>query len=309
MALPRPNVKVIDISNWQPDRVLNYALMKTDGIVGIIAKAGEGMFADASYISHRQSAHANGYLFDAYWFLRPGNMIAMAGRFVAVAQPDASMRLWADHEDPRVTLTDLLVFCTEVSRLTGRKCGIYSGFLIKQQLAGRVDVRFAAFPLWSADYESQDHINPTWSRATFWQCAGDKLGPWGWIRIKGTPDGIDISAYDGTDDALRAEWGGALPGQPAQPSPVPGAPLAHDDAWRVTMLNKLGVTPPLVAFDDRARTALLQLLINRTLGGADATKGADGWWGVNSQAAGDTAIEKLAPVAPAPASVVGAKPA
>src|SRR5258705_932267 len=148
--MPEPiNRKVLDLSHH--NTVSDWNVVKAAGIVGIIHKATESTtYKDSNYNLTRLHANLNGLLWGAYHFLRPGDMQAQAKFFVATAQPDAKTLMAADHEDDRVSISDLEVFLEEVHVLTGQRPVLYSGNVIKEQVGVHMDEYLAQHRLWLA---------------------------------------------------------------------------------------------------------------------------------------------------------------
>jgi GH25 family lysozyme M1 (1,4-beta-N-acetylmuramidase) len=121
---------------------------------------------------------------------------------------DQNLLLALDHEDPRVPLAAVKEFLTLVKARVGRFPILYSGFLIKQQLAtaGGQDPFLAQIRFWLAQYSSAPSWPSTWVSPWLWQYTGDGngLGPHEIDGIDGT--GIDINSYQGSPAELAAEW-------------------------------------------------------------------------------------------------------
>jgi lysozyme len=196
-----PIPKVIDI--YHGDHVLSFEDIYNAGIRGVIHKATEGRtLSDSAYASRRLEALDAGMLWGAYHFLRPGDMKGQARRFVDTAQPTEATLLAADHEDPKVRLSDLLDFLVEVAAETGGvEAVIYSGFLIKEQLAGNSKM-ILPYRLWLAQYSATPKWPSIWQKPFLWQYteAGSVPG------IKGH---VDLNSFDGSDDDLMKQWSGS----------------------------------------------------------------------------------------------------
>lgn len=235
---------VIDISHYQ-QVTDGFAGAKAMGIVGVIAKATEGhSLNDAAFETHRGMARRAGLLFGAYHFLRPGDMYDQADHFLQVVGDPRGMLLALDHEDARVSLNEAQAFMMRVKEKTGAYPVLYSGALIKQQVAA---VNFSAHAspdssifwgkvrLWVAQYGTALHWpRDVWPQWWLWQYTGDGAGP-GPHDVPGVGTGIDISTFYGTPEQLRKVWatvpaaGGSVQGSP----PVKQAPLA----WWQQLLN------------------------------------------------------------------------
>jgi lysozyme len=205
--------KVIDI--YRLNEVSNLHDAVDDGIRGVIHKASEGAAQPARevprYNERRQIAADIGLLWGAYHFIRPGKILDQAHRFVDLAEPGVNTLLALDHEDPRVPLRDAVAFLQEVHRETGRMPKLYSGHVLKEQLA-RVGADVVEFlkgvPLWLAQYGAAPSWPATvWRAPWLWQFTGDGQGPLP-HHVAGVDGVCDISSYAGTDEQLTAEWAG-----------------------------------------------------------------------------------------------------
>jgi lysozyme len=214
------NRRVLDLSHH--NSITDYDAIKEAGIWGIIHKATESdYFVDDDYEPRRREFIERGFLWGAYHFLRPGNMIEQARFFIDTAGNDPSYLYCPDHEDDGVSLSDLKEFCREIERLTGRTGALYSGHVIKEQLSGRDDY-LATWRLWLCHYSN----TPSWPTSTWpqwylWQYGDGTAGP----PPQGCPGvtgGVDVNSWNGTDDELRSSWsgGGGVPIDPTVPVPT-----------------------------------------------------------------------------------------
>jgi lysozyme len=203
---------VIDLSHW--NTVSSWSKVKGAGIMAVIHKATEGSsYIDDQYHGRKSPALAEGLLWGAYHFLRPGNMATQAQHFVDTSgQCDLYA---ADHEDPGVSLSDLKAFLSEVYELTGILPVVYSGHVIKEQVGSSSDPELAQYRLWLAQYSS----SPSWPT---------KIWPKWWIwqhTDQGDCPGIegdtDLNQYDGTAQQLVDDWVGAEPVPEPEPEPGP----------------------------------------------------------------------------------------
>jgi GH25 family lysozyme M1 (1,4-beta-N-acetylmuramidase) len=202
------NPKVVDI--YHGDNVSDFTKAYAAGYRGIIHKATEGSaMTDHAYGDRRKRAIDAGMLWGAYHFIRPGDPIAQAKRFVDAADPTPNTLLALDHEDPNVTLLTARQFLEAIEVQTGRKAVLYSGFLIKEQLANRHDMGAAAFlathRLWLSHYSPNPKWPEIWTTPWLWQFTGDGQGPQP-HDVPGLRTRIDINSYDGADDELTHEW-------------------------------------------------------------------------------------------------------
>jgi lysozyme len=193
---------VLDLSHWNGD--VDMDKIKGDGIVGIIHKATEGStYEDDTYDVHQDAAMLAGLRWGAYHFMRPGDQVEQAKRFVNFVGVDVHTLYCADYEDQAIPLSHLKVFLNKVHELTGRPPVLYSGHVLKEKLSGPDD-DLAVYPLWIAHYTNAEQ--PTWPTETWphWWL-------WQWTE-EGTCPGIegycDVNAFEGSARLLEAEWAG-----------------------------------------------------------------------------------------------------
>ena len=203
------NPVIVDLSHF--DDVRDWDAVKAFGILGVINKATEGEGSvDRTYEIRRRPARERGLHYGAYHFLRPGDPVQQADRFLEVAldvaQPD-DVLLALDHEDRRVPLNDAKRFLQRVFDRAGRRAVLYSGFLIKQQLGNRRDPFLAQHRLWLSHFSARPVAPPNWAAPWIIQFTGDGQGP-GPHAVPGIsiPGGIDLNHYGGTAQQLGEEW-------------------------------------------------------------------------------------------------------
>lgn len=198
---------VIDISHWQTVDP-GFEGARDAGIVGVIHKLTEGTgYIDPTVEARAFLADRAELAFGVYHFIRPGSISRQAQFFVETA---ASFDLDAggdllyalDHEDPAVSLDEALEFLEIVTELTGRAPVIYSGHVIKEQLAEKTDKRIYAYRLWLAQYcEAPPSLPAGFERYWLWQYTDQG-------KLPGLEPAVDLDYYDGDPATLRAEWSG-----------------------------------------------------------------------------------------------------
>src|SRR5438067_11115577 len=114
---------VIDLSHFNVNPVFKKA--KTDGIIGVIHKATQGLsFADKAYIQHRDAARAEGLLWGAYHFGTGAGGVQQADFFLQKVGADPEVLLVLDLEQnttgQSMTLDQARAFVTRVQSVTGR---------------------------------------------------------------------------------------------------------------------------------------------------------------------------------------------
>lgn len=221
--------KIIDI--YHDDNASDFGKAYAFGIRGVIHKATEGnTVTDRAYAARRPLALAAGMLWGAYHFMRPGDMVAQAKRFVAISAPDSKTLIAIDHEDGDVSLASLIQFYQALKASLAAlglrpKIKLYSGFLIKQQLPHATPAQVAILlemDLWGCEYapswkheDSADKPLP-WSDIWAWQFTGDGEGPVP-HDVPGIQTNMDISSFTPSDAALAAGW--AAVASPMIPAP------------------------------------------------------------------------------------------
>ena len=225
-----PIPKVIDLShhNTIPGDLMTTAAA---GIVGVIHKLTEGAtYVDNKVQARRYLADDAGLAWGVYHFLRPGNVKQQAKFFLdtgyALGVIDDHTALVADHEDEKVPAQDLKTFLDEVESITGRSPIVYSGHVLKDQLAGkgyRPKRR-----LWLCQYTSGTPSLPE---------GVDKYWLWQYTdkgSIPGVNSPVDLNTYDVSDAEFLASWAGA---EAPPPPPTPTKEV-------VVYLNVEATAPP-----------------------------------------------------------------
>lgn len=213
------NLKVIDISHWQSGlngNPIDFAAIKAFGIVGVILKASQGASGhDATYDDNRQAASDAGLKVGAYHFATGDDADAQVANFLKRAAPDADTLMALDHEpyDTNLDLDGARAFLESLKDQLGRTPKMYSGNLIKEQMAKGLsdDNRafFSGIPLWLSHYNNHFILPPAWDHYWLWQFAGDGTNNNG-ITVPGILHGdkVDMNSYDGTDEELAGTWAG-----------------------------------------------------------------------------------------------------
>lgn len=253
------NPIVIDISHH--NKVQSFEAAYQAGIRGVIHKATEGLaYVDKDYGPRRQAAHNAKMLWGAYHFLRPGNMAQQVKHFVQTAQPDSATLMALDHEDDRVGANSAREFLDRLDQAVGRRCALYSGHLIKDQLGHNADPFFGSHRLWLAQYSNRAVVQKSWQTYWLWQYTGDGKGqephniPG--ISIPGNK-GIDINTFQGTAEELAAQWAG----EPLSASPNPPLP-----PYAPPVLRKGSSGPTVLKLQQLLNTKSIQLTADGVFG-------------------------------------------
>jgi lysozyme len=211
-----PIPRVLDLSHHQ---IIPTDLQEArgEGIVAIIHKLTEGTsFVDSKAQARHYLAQQADMRFGLYHFLRPGSMKEQAEFFINTAKSlgicDDDTLFAADHEDQSVTGQQLKEFLDRVEDLTGHSPVVYSGHVLKEQLAGsgyRPKRR-----LWLAQYCPPPPELPEGVDA-FWLWQFSESGDVGGISP------VDVNHFEGDAETFLAGWAGRHEPRPPRPTPVP----------------------------------------------------------------------------------------
>ncbi len=212
--MAKPINVVIDLSHHQ--ETVDFEQIKSDGVVGVIHKATQGLtYVDQKYAERRDEVLAEGLLWGAYHFGVAGDGSDQADFFLSNAKPDERTLIVLDYEPnvtgPTMSLNQAREFVEHVSEVAGRYPGLYSGHLIKEELAGVMppDPVLSNCFLWLAQYNGPKPLNipPTFKTWTFWQYTdgvhGDEPH-----RVTGVGQ-CDRNKFNGSLVQLRKLWGAA----------------------------------------------------------------------------------------------------
>jgi lysozyme len=211
-AAAAPINVVIDLSHHQ--EVVDFDQIRGAGVIGVIHKATQGLtYVDKKYAERRDQALSKGLLWGAYHFGIGGDGSDQADFFLNSVNPDSKTLLVLDYEPnvtgPTMTLNQAREFVEHVKEIVGRIPGLYSGHLIKEQLAGTntPDPILSECFLWIAQYNGPRPLNipPTFRTWTFWQYTDGVHGD-----EPHTVPGVgqcDRNKFNGTLAQLRKLWG------------------------------------------------------------------------------------------------------
>ena len=190
---------------------------KAAGIHGLLHKVTESTtFTDPKVRARYQLAKDAGMLWGIYHFIRPGSVEMQAKYFIqTAARLDVLHQrtlLALDHEDPKVSLDDALLFLQIVQRETNSNPIIYSGHVLKEQMQNFSNHPITAYRLWLAQYSSTPTLPKGWTKYFLWQYT-DKG------EVAGVTPPTDLNHFIGSPQELEAEW----VGEQQQPTPVPPA--------------------------------------------------------------------------------------
>lgn len=202
------NPKVVDISHYDNVHPGGFVELRKAGYLGVINKATQGRgMTDATYRLRRSAAQQAGLLYGAYHYLTAENISDQVKHFLDVAMPDETIELALDHEDRAASLASAQEFCMRVHGAVGRYPILYSGFLIKEQIAKKDYPFWSKVRLWLSHYSKTPKWPGAWENPWIWQFTGDGAGPEPHTVPGITIDGgMDINSWAGTDDELKAQW-------------------------------------------------------------------------------------------------------
>jgi len=210
--MAKPINVVIDLSHHQ--EIVDFDRIRRDGIVGVIHKATQGFtFLDKKYAERKEQALDAGLLWGAYHFGVGGDGSDQADFFLNTIEPDEETLIVLDYEPnltgPTMSLNQAREFVEHTSGVTGRFPGLYSGHLIKEQLAGVTppDPVLSNCFLWIAQYKGPKPLNipATFRTWTFWQYTDGVHGPEP-HRVDGV--GLcDRNQFNGSLAQLKRLWG------------------------------------------------------------------------------------------------------
>lgn len=202
---------VLDL--YHGDDVTDYDDVKNAGILGVIHKATEGpTYKDDMYEYRRTHFAAAGIaLWGAYHFMRPGDPASQAAFFVETADPDGGTLLALDHEDEAVPLSSAIAFMRAVEARVGRECVLYSGSLLKEQIAKATSDQIEYLSSrrgWLPEYGAKAICPQCWGPLPWlWQYTGDGEGEQP-HSVSGMAGAVDLNHFYGTADELAAQWAG-----------------------------------------------------------------------------------------------------
>jgi lysozyme len=217
-----PVPRVIDISHHQtiPD---DFEETKAAGVIAVIHKLTEGSsYVDDKVQARYYLAKEAGLAWGIYHFLRPsGDMRSQADFFISTARSlsvaDDDTCYVADHEDQGVSGMQLKQFLDRVEDMTGHSPVVYSGHVIKEQLAGsgyRPKRR-----LWLAQYcdappELPEGVGAYW----LWQFSQE-------CEVPGIVPPTDGNWFEGDTKPFLESWAGVS--RPPHPKPKPDVPVVQ----------------------------------------------------------------------------------
>lgn len=188
---PRPDM--IDLSEAQDPRYIDWPRVAVQVAVGVYCKAGEGTAIDRACAGHMAGARAIARPRGVYWFWRPAVDPERQAELLAAAhhQHDADLAPWVDCEAGDGLAADELASCLmrlllrlDACLPTGVRGGIYTGpGWWSARFKGDTGWAFRSRMLVVAQYGATSPDVPwPWDEFAVWQCAGNTIwsdGSWG----------------------------------------------------------------------------------------------------------------------------------
>lgn len=199
------SVSVIDLSHYNviPQSLQN---ARDEGVLGLIHKATEGStYVDEKLAARHHLAKDAGMLWGCYHFLNSKSSgEEQARHFVDTMDMQGVLNddtlVACDHEDTDAALSLVRDFLLSLHERVGRMPVIYSGHVLKEQLADYVGEDIP-IRLWLAQYSDNPEVPPGFDDYWLWQFADDGV-------VSGIDGPVDLNLYEGTEEQLRAEWAG-----------------------------------------------------------------------------------------------------
>lgn len=214
------------VADFGSQNTVDFSKLGKSGCVGVIHRAtrSNGQ-TDPKYKARRELALGVGLKWGRYGFNTGEAVKVQADRLVNFVDRSDDESSWLDLEKnpngAQMSLGMTIEYLDRIDQWYGRRCGLYSGDVIKTLVLRATDTQrdfLALHPLWGCEYgprwkniDANGHPLP-WAKPFLWQYTGDGIGP-DPQTMDGLEDGADLSVFDGTPDELRAAW--PLPAIPA----------------------------------------------------------------------------------------------
>lgn len=196
--------QVIDLSHYN---VLPTGEIASPGLVGVIHKATQGVtYSDSKLAARYSIARQAGLLWGVYHFLTKGKLEAQLANFSTVIGTagvlDDSTLIAVDHEDT-ASLDELRTFLILCEKEFHRRPVLYSGHLLKEQLATVTTTDLSHYRLWLSQYGA----SPTLPRGflSYWLWQYSDVG-----QVPGVNGNCDCSVFQGPAPSV-IEWSGHSP--------------------------------------------------------------------------------------------------
>lgn len=200
---------IVDV--YHGNNIPDMKLASESGLVGMIHKASEGLFADSAYVARRSTARNLGLLWGAYHFGRTGNPSAQADFFLNTVGNDPAAILCLDLErdlsGQMMRLIEAELFVQRVKDATGRWPVVYTAKWVMDIInPANKPTLLSNCPLWVASYTVTPVLPFGWTTWTLWQYTNGTSGPHEPHAIPGLGHN-DYDVFNGTYDEMKAWWG------------------------------------------------------------------------------------------------------
>jgi lysozyme len=199
------------IDTYRGDAV-DIPLLANNGVSAILMKATQGLaYVDLTFAPRYVLAGANGLLRGSYHFATGDDPVKQVQHWFSIAMPGNSDALELDWEDnpqgSTATYDQVCRMVAEVQRLTGRYPLLYGSNFLREKIPAIGDSILFQCPLSLASYNRTPKLPRGWGKYTLWQYTGDDqnaaISP---HTFPGASNALDIYQFDGTLEALRAQW-------------------------------------------------------------------------------------------------------
>lgn len=250
-STPAPSTEttfVLDISQWQNPISLRAA--KADGIAGVIIRTNDGTYADQVFHSHLDDARAQDLPVSAYWFVRrpdEGTTIDQQADVVAAQLAGhGDIGVWLDIESPGGMDRSTVYAARDALHARGiRVIGVYSTAGYWEGLRGGEPPAVDFGAVWVANFGpdragNYRAIYPGDSDRVWDYPLGDRRPDlWQYTqhgRIPSYSGSLDVNAYRGTPEQLRALFEGRSTGKDwlAMASEEDVRRIIREEVWPVT---------------------------------------------------------------------------
>ena len=203
-------VKGIDVSKYQKE--IDWTNLP-ESIRFVFCRATEGRtLVDSEFHQNWSSITANGRIRGTYHFYRSNDDPVVQARFfwnVVGSVYAEDLPLVLDIEagslvgtvDQDALTTDLLTFLKEIEQLSGKKPMVYSNVAFANEYLK--DKRFAAYPLWMAEYTQRTTPNVP----NLWKDSGSGWQFWqrsATYDLEATNGDVDFDVFNGNEESLKA---------------------------------------------------------------------------------------------------------
>lgn len=207
---------IVDVSHWQPHGGMNWGKAKAAGILGVIAKAGQGSHSqDPEFAWHVYGASQAGIdLWGAYLFLDNSDPQAQAQNLVDTVKAEFNgsvegvlLALDAEsNKDNTASIETVAAVAQAVREMVGRWPVLYMGRYGPDGAGTDLpNPTLSLCPLWLPSYGPTMHLPPGFTKACLWQDTDGTMNHGAAVDGLGR---VDQSRVVGMDEAaLRTWWG------------------------------------------------------------------------------------------------------